>query len=197
MSPRRWLVLPLLATVAAACGGAADQGSADDSGAPAAEDATEAPARPAPDSIPMELTVTTTGGAVNNNGTFTSRGMGQRCTYEPNVPPGVTRAAWHVVFGAGDTTAVQMLNLEVGTPVDDTTSTFALTLVAGTSTAAGVTMPMRYMVATWPSGAKLGSGTVAVRRVGDGARFEVNAVDGSSKTRIALTASCTRLGAVD
>ena len=92
---------------------------------------------------------------------------------------------------------VQMLVLDVGAPVNDTTSAFALNLAAGTSTAAGMTMPMRLMVGTWPGGAQVGSGTVKVRRVGDGVRFEVDAVDGASKTRLAMTVTCTRLGAVD
>lgn len=201
MPLRHWLVVPLLATLAAACGGgdAADlpDESADDTMTLAAEEQPDAAPTPAADSIPMEISVTASGGQVNNDGTFSARGMGQRCTYDPTVPPGVTRAAWQVVFFTDDTTGVQHLNLEVGAPVDDATGTFALTLVAGTSTAAGITMPMRYMVATWPTGAQLGSGTVTVQRTGDGARFEVNAVDGSSKTRLTMTATCARLGAVD
>lgn len=198
MSVRAWLVLPLVVTIAAACGGdTADQGSLDDSSASAVEDTTESAAQPAPDSIPMEFSLTTSGGPVNNNGTIATRGKGQRCTYDPSVQPGVTGAAWNVVFLTSDTTGVQMLNLEVGAPVNDTTGAFALTLVAGTSTNAGLTMPMRYSVGTWPTGAKLGSGKVTVRRVGDGARFEVNAVDGATKTQITMTASCTRLGSVD
>ena len=200
MSPRHWIVLPLLATLAAACGGddAADlpDGSTDDTTALAAEEGVEAAGTPAADSIPMEITVTASEGQVDNNGTFVARGMGERCTYDPSVPPGVTRAAWNVVFFTDDTTGVQMLNLEVGAPVNDTTSAFALTLVAGTSTAAGITMPMRYMVGTWPGGAQLGSGTVTVQRTGDGARFDVNAIDGGSKTRLTMTATCARLGAV-
>lgn len=198
MSRHRWLVLTLIATLAAACGGddaadLTDEGTDDTSGLAAAEAADS----PAPDSIPMEITLTASEGKASNNGTFTARGMGQRCTYDESVPPGVTRAAWQVVFFTDDTTGVQMLNLEVGAPVNDTTRAFALTVVAGTSTAAGMTMPMRYMVGTWPTGAQLGSGTVAVKRVGDGARFEVNAVDGASKTRLTMAATCAKLGAVN
>lgn len=201
MSPRHWLILPLLATLAVACGGndEADltDGDTDDTSALTAAEDGEATATPAPDSIPMEITVTTSGGTANNNGTFAARGMGQRCAYDPTVSPGVTRPAWNLAFFTDDTTGVQLLNLEVGAPVNDTTSTFSLTLAAGTSTAAGITMPMRYMVATWPGGAQLGSGTVTVQREGDGARFEVNAVDGASKTRLSMTATCARLGSVD
>lgn len=199
MSARVWLVLPMIVTLASACGGddASNQGSPDDTGASAVEDTTGPEAQPARDSIPMEFSLTTSGGPVNNNGTFATRGMGQRCTHDPSVQPGVTGAAWNVVFLTSDTTGVQMLNLEVGAPVNDTTNAFAMTLVAGTSTNAGLTMPMRYSVGTWPTGAKLGSGKVTVRRVGDGARFEVNAIDGATKTQISMTASCTRLGSVD
>ena len=202
LSIRRWLVTPLLAALAVACSG----GDADDAEGEGSEDSAEVAAADesgsssggARDSIPIEVTVTTTGGTVQNNGTFAGRGMATRCTFEPGVPTGVTRAAWNVSFFTEDTTAgVQMFNLEVGTPVDDTTSTFALTLQAGTSTAAGMTMPMRYMVATWPGGSKLGSGTVTVRRTGEGARFDVQAIDGASKTRIAMTATCARLGQTD
>lgn len=201
MSRHRWLVLPLLATLAAACGGddaadLTDEGT-DDTSALGVEEAAEAANASARDSIPLEITLTASGGQVGNDGTFTARGMGQRCTYDESVQPGVTGAAWHVVFSTDDTTGVQMLNLEVGAPVDGTTGAFALTVVAGTSTAAGMTMPMRYMVGTWPGGAQLGSGTVAVQRVGDGARFEVNAVDGASRARLTMTATCGRLGAVD
>lgn len=199
MSLRHWLLLPLLATLAAACGGGdeadPEAGSTDDSSALAAEEG-DAAAAPVADSIPIEVTVTTTGGKVNNNGTFSSRGMGSRCMHDPDAPPGVTRTAWHVYF-EGDTANVRALNLEVGAPVNDTTSTFGLRLEAGTSTAAGITMPMRYMVATWPDGAKLGSGTVSVQRVGEGARFTVNALDGGSTTRIAMTVTCARLGMVN
>ena len=201
MTFRRWLVTPLVAISAVACSGSgagdAEDTSTQDTADVAAADEDGTSSGAARDSIPMEVTVTTTGGTVQNNGTFAARGMGTRCTFEPDVPTGVTRAAWNATFLTEDTTGVQMFNLEVGTPVNDTTSTFALTLVAGTMTAGGMTTPMRYMVATWPTGSKLGSGTVTVKREGDGARFVVNAVDGSSKTRIAMTATCARLGRVD
>ena len=197
MSPRSRFVLPLLAILATACGGdAADQATTDESTA-VADAADNSAATPAQDSIPVEITVTTTAGQTNNNGTFTARGMSGRCSHDPDAQPGVVRAAWNVTFSSDDTTGVQLLNLDVGAPLNDTTSAFALTLVAGTSTAAGMTMPMRYMVGTWPGGAQLGSGTVTVTRVGDGARFDVNAIDGASKTRVTMTATCARVGAVD
>lgn len=204
MSPRFWLALPLFAILVGACGGDSadsDDESTDENTEVIAEDmggaAEESAAGATADSIPMEITVTTTGGQNNNNGTFRARGMGERCTFDPNAQPGVTSAAWNIAFATEDTTGVQLLNLEVGAPTSGTTTPFALTLVAGTSTAAGMTMPMRYMVATWPGGAQLGSGTASVRREGDGAHFEVEAVDGASKTQISLRVTCTRLGAVN
>jgi hypothetical protein len=54
-------------------------------------------------------------------------------------------------------------------------------------------MPATYELATWPTGTKLGSGTVTVRREGGGARFTIRAVDGSSKPRIAATVTCATL----
>ena len=198
MSLRRWLIVPAFIALAA-CGDKSDAANGDSATGEAAadvEDTGAAAASPvANDSIPMEITVTVTGGR-ERDGTYTARGMGDNCSYNPDAKPGVTQAAWHDSYGSADTakTAVSIVTLAAGATANDRTDAFTLRVIAGTMDAGGVRMPAKYEVGTFPTGTKLGSGTVTVHREGEGARFDISAVDGDSKARLEIKLTCAKLG---
>ena len=202
MPLRTLLTLTLLASLAA-CGGSdsADTGDttgltadAEGAGDEAADVEEQAPAA-RPDSIPMQITVVTSGGRARNNGTYTARGNGSQCSHDPDARAGQVAAEWTVGYSSEDTAAtVNMVNLMAGKTEGGKTSALRLLLTAGTMEGAGMKMPMTYSIGTYPGGATDGSGTVTAAREGDGVRLTLDGTAGGNGTRMRMTIVCEKLG---
>ena len=187
----------LVAALMIACGGGSDE-AAEDSAANTSEPPAEQST--APDSIPMDVTVTFSGGAAaqgGGEGTYTASGNGSACSHDPAAEAGRTMAEWTVVWG-NESAPVGLINLRIGKAGADNSSREMTAMVsAGQVTVPGADakMPLMFTIGTFPTGAILGRGVARVQRQGEGARVEVDAEDGRG-TKMKAVIVCKKLGAV-
>ena len=205
---RRLAVLAFASLFAlAACGGSGDEGNesdtaqgeetiADEEGDEGTEEAAAAP-----DSIPMQVTVTVTGhpnmtkgGGEFVGGTFTSNRKGAMCMHYPDARADAVQNEWMVHWSNPDDPNLQLVQLGVGKTANGSTDRLTAMIHAGRVKAAGTEAPVMENIGTYGGGTKLGSGTVRVTRQGDGVRIDFDLVGGNWKTGLTGTVVCERLG---
>ena len=194
-SATRLASIVLAAALLIACGGGAEDAAQDTAADASATE--EAPAQAAgSDSIPMDVSVTFSGGVAaqgGGEGTYTASGNGASCAHNPAAEAGKTMAEWTVTW-ANENAPVALINLQIGKAGADNTSREMTAMVsAGQIEAAGAKVPLMFTIGTFPSGAILGRGVARVQRQGAGARIEVDADDGRS-TKMKAVILCKKLG---
>ena len=191
---------------ALACGSGDRKGDGDsaiaeaDSAQADAEESDGTASTPAPDSIPMMVTVTiptvTEAAGAFHGGTFRSEGKGARCEHRTDGP-----MEWAVIFpGTEDSLGVGSVQLNVGRLAGGRTEHISVMAQAGTVEAMGSRAPLMHVISTRPPGppqpgtATSGSGSATVTREGPRVRFEVDGVSGTTKKPFKMTLVCAREG---
>lgn len=181
-----------------ACGGGDGDAQSDTTGE-AADEASSEQAEATPDSIPMEITVTVSGGQsekMGGAGTYTAKGKGAGCVHDPAAQPGKTMAEWSVYWGS-ETAPVQSVVMQIGkTGPDNTSREMTMQLMAGQVEAMGMKAPQMLMIGTFPTGAISGRGVARVQRQGDGVRIEVDAEPAQLGSQVKMVVVCEKLGRV-
>ena len=199
-----WAVVLLGGMLACGAGekkGEGDSAVAESDSAQADAEESDAASTPAPDSIPMTVTITIPTvqepAGTFHGGTFRGEGKGARCEHLTDGP-----MEWAVLYaGTDDSLGVGPIQLSVGRLEGGKTGHISVLAQAGTVEAAGMPpMPLSHVISTAPPGgpapgtATSGSGSATVTRDGQRVRFEVDGVSGTTKKPFRMTLVCEREG---
>jgi hypothetical protein len=190
----------LAAAMLTACGGGGNDGAQDTAtGADTVAETTADQASALPDSIPMDVSVTFSGGTATKGGgagTYTASGNGATCSHDPTAQAGKTMAEWTVTW-ANEQSPVALIRMQIGKTGPDNTAREMMAMVtAGQIEGLGMKVPQMFMIGTFPSGAVSGRGIARVQRQGEGARIEVDAEMDPGGTKMKAVILCKKLGAV-
>lgn len=189
----------LAAAMLIACGGGNDGAQDTATGTDTVAETAAEQATSPPDSIPMDVSVTFSGGTAAKGGgagTYTASGNGATCSHDPTAQAGKTMAEWTVTW-ANEQSPVALIRMQVGKTGPDNTAREMMAMVtAGQIEGLGMKVPQMFMIGTFPSGAVSGRGIARVQRQGEGARIEVDAEMDPGGTKMKAVILCKKLGAV-
>jgi hypothetical protein len=167
-------------SAAAVAGGAETDGTSD--GPPPA-------AAAADDSVPVDVTVTLSGGHAKDDGTYRTRGKAELCQHVAAPPDRIPE--WTIGgYGSGSGPGSAAVLLKVGKTIGGTTGQMSAQIFVIRPD--GLASP--HFIETFTGKATSGSGTVKVTSQGAGARFDLNGVDAEA-TKITATVTCKKLSA--
>ena len=168
-------------SAAAVAKGGADTSDTSDSQPPASA--------AADDSVPVDVTITLSGGQAKDDGTYRASGKASLC--EHVVAPRNRVPEWTIAHGGGGMGAgAAGVELKAGKTPGGTTDQLFAQISVGRPDG----LVSTHFINTFTGTVASGSGTVKVVLQGAGARFDLNGVD-SEGTRINATVICKKLSA--
>jgi hypothetical protein len=168
-------------STAADAEGGAETGGTSDSQPPAAA--------AADDSVPVDVTITLSGGHAKDDGTYHTLGKAEMCQHvaaAPDQAPEWTIGGFGRGSGPGSAALVLKVGKTTGGATGQMSAVFYVAIPNGLVSA--------HFINTWTGTVTSGSGTVKVTPQGAGARFDLNGVDAEA-TRINATVICKKLSA--
>jgi hypothetical protein len=143
----------------------------------------------ADDSVPVDVTVTLSGGQAKDDGTYHTVGKAEVCQHVAAPPERIPE--WTVGgYGSGSGPGSTAVLLKVGKTTGGTTGQMSAQIFVIRPD--GLASP--HFIETFTGKATSGSGTVKVTSQGAGARFDLNGVDAEA-TKITATVTCRKLSA--
>jgi hypothetical protein len=169
-------------SAAAVAQGGADTGGTSDSQPPAAA-ATD-------DSVPVDVTITLSGGHAKDSGTYHTLGKAEVCQHVAAASDRVPEWTVGGMGGGGSGPGAAAVVLKVGKTTGGTTGQMSAVIYALLPDG----LVSAHFIETFTGTATSGSGTVKVTPQGAGARFDLKGVDAEA-TSINATVICKKLSA--